>query len=145
MDTKNKILDSIMGCPTCGYYTCKLRDFARHQTTKKHLMKIDAEMKKKEDEVEDVPIPELETKPETELIQPNKKPRRRRNKKNDNIEITNVPTYDKLYNWNNQNIQEAVSNLNDYNNEPLTLFKILVFLFHCLMNLLFQEQPRAIQ
>ena len=136
MDTKNEILDSIMGCPTCGYYTCKPRDFARHQTTKKHLMKIDAEMKKKEVEVEDVPVPELETKPEPELIQPNKKPRKRRKKKNSNKEITNIPTTDESYDWNNQNIQEDESNLNDYNNEPLTLFKVFVFLFHFLMNLL---------
>ena len=144
MDTKNEILDSIMGCPTCGYYTCKPRDFARHQTTKKHLMKIDAEMKKKEDEVEDVPIPELETEQETELIQSNKKPRRRRNKKNSNKELTNISTSDELYDWNNQHIQEAASNLNDYNNEPLTLFKVIVFLFNFLMNLLFEEQPSAI-
>jgi len=144
MDTKNEILDSIMGCPTCGYYTCKPRDFARHQTTKKHLMKIDVDMKKKENELNDEPTPEPE--PELESIQPIKKPKRRRNKKIKNEVIINTPNYDELYDLNNNKNIEYLSNLNDYNNdESLTLFKILLFLFNYLMDILFEKEPPAIQ
>lgn len=40
MNTQNEILDTIIGCERCGYYTCNKRDFARHITTKKHLQKL---------------------------------------------------------------------------------------------------------
>lgn len=34
-----KVLGSVLGCKTCGYYTCNTRDFLRHQSTKKHIAK----------------------------------------------------------------------------------------------------------
>ena len=37
---KEKVLGSVLGCKSCGYYTCNTRDFLRHQSTKKHIEKI---------------------------------------------------------------------------------------------------------
>jgi hypothetical protein len=36
---KQEILNNVMGCHVCNYFTCKPRDFLRHTGTKRHLMK----------------------------------------------------------------------------------------------------------
>lgn len=36
---KQEILNNVMGCHACNYFTCKPRDFLRHTGTKRHLMK----------------------------------------------------------------------------------------------------------
>jgi len=46
MSTTNseELLNSVLSCNICSYYTCNRRDFQRHQSTKKHLLKVEEEM-----------------------------------------------------------------------------------------------------
>ena len=39
MDKKEELLNTIMGCSLCGYYTCNRRDYVRHLETKKCKMR----------------------------------------------------------------------------------------------------------
>lgn len=39
-----ELLNSVLSCFICGYYTCNRRDFQRHQSTKKHLLKVEEQM-----------------------------------------------------------------------------------------------------
>lgn len=39
MDKKEELLNTIMGCSLCGYYTCNKRDYVRHLETKKCKMR----------------------------------------------------------------------------------------------------------
>jgi len=43
MEQREQLLNTIMGCSVCGYYTCNKRDFIRHNETKKHKLKIEKE------------------------------------------------------------------------------------------------------
>ena len=38
-NNKQEILNEVMGCHVCNYFTCKPRDFLCHTCTKRHLMK----------------------------------------------------------------------------------------------------------
>ena len=103
MGNDTKILDSIMGCSICGYYTCNIRNFARHQTSKKHLLKIDEELNADaEPDTFSVPVPdavteftsEPEPEPEPEpdavvVVEKNPTPRRRTKTRTKSCAITN--------------------------------------------------------
>ena len=43
MDKKEELLNTIMGCSLCGYYTCNKRDYVRHLETKKCKMRHEKE------------------------------------------------------------------------------------------------------
>ena len=87
MGNDTKILDSIMGCSICGYYTCNIRNFARHQISKKHLLKMDEELQPDADLAPapaPAPAPDPDTKtgpdPEPEIVVEKKHTPRRRTK-----------------------------------------------------------------
>ncbi len=48
MDKKEELLNTIMGCSLCGYYTCNKRDYIRHLETKKCKMRHAKELEKAE-------------------------------------------------------------------------------------------------
>lgn len=58
-----ELLNSVLSCYICSYYTCNRRDFQRHQSTKKHLLKVEEEMiasqMKEEQEVTLEPEPKV--------------------------------------------------------------------------------------
>jgi hypothetical protein len=83
MEKREELLNTIMGCSICGYYTCNKRDFIRHNETKKHKMRVEIEEKgmcipvKKNDELEVLSHEDLAVTP----LNP-QKPRKRAATKN---------------------------------------------------------------